>query len=93
MRFRGPKAKSTPELHGSTPAGAHVLISAHRCNTPEAVRQAAQVGADYAEFDVRRAGDGTLVCSHDPVPDATDGRCSATYSPRSPRAAWAHTST
>ena len=49
-----------------------MLISAHRCNTPEAVRQAAQVGADYAEFDVRRAGDGTLVCSHDPVPDATD---------------------
>ena len=47
-----------------------MLISAHRCNTPEAVREAAGVGADYAEFDVRRAGDGTLVCSHDPVADA-----------------------
>jgi len=48
----------------------HVLISAHRCNTPGTVREAAAVGADYAEFDVRRAGDGTLVCSHDPVADA-----------------------
>ena len=46
-----------------------VLISAHRCNSPDAVREAAGVGADYAEFDVRRAGDGTLVCSHDPVAD------------------------
>lgn len=46
-----------------------VLISAHRCNTPETVREAAAIGADYAEFDVRRAGDGTLVCSHDPVTD------------------------
>jgi glycerophosphoryl diester phosphodiesterase len=49
---------------------ARVLISAHRCNTVEAVREAAGVGADYAEFDVRRAGDGTLVCSHDPVGSA-----------------------
>ena len=47
-----------------------VLISAHRCNTPETVRQAAAIGADYAEFDVRRSGDGTLVCSHDPVAQA-----------------------
>jgi glycerophosphoryl diester phosphodiesterase len=48
-----------------------VLISAHRCNTPDAVRSAASIGADYAEFDVRRAGDGTLVCSHDPAADAS----------------------
>jgi glycerophosphoryl diester phosphodiesterase len=56
----------------------HVLISAHRCggavdpaydNTPAGVRYAASIGADYVEFDVRRAADGTLVCSHDPVTD------------------------
>jgi glycerophosphoryl diester phosphodiesterase len=34
------------------------------------VRSAARVGADYAEFDVRRSADGALVCSHDPVTDA-----------------------
>ena len=54
----------------------HVLVSAHRCggkvdpaydNSPAGVRYAAAIGADYVEFDVRRAGDGTLVCSHDPV--------------------------
>jgi glycerophosphoryl diester phosphodiesterase len=50
--------------------GGRVLISAHRCNSPEAVRAAAEVGADYAEFDVRRAGEGTLVCSHEPVTTA-----------------------
>ena len=58
----------------------HVLISAHRCggavdpaydNTPAGVRYAALIGADYVEFDVRRAADGTLVCSHDPVEDPT----------------------
>ncbi len=48
------------------------LISAHRCNSPGAVEDAARIGADYAEFDVRRAGDGTLVCSHDPV-ERADG--------------------
>lgn len=56
----------------------HVLISAHRCggavdpaydNTPAGVRYAASIGADYVEFDVRRAADGSLVCSHDPVDD------------------------
>jgi glycerophosphoryl diester phosphodiesterase len=47
-----------------------VLISAHRCNSAEAVREAAGVGADYAEFDVRRAGDGGLVVSHEPVAEA-----------------------
>jgi glycerophosphoryl diester phosphodiesterase len=50
--------------------GHRVLISAHRCNSPAEVRKAAGIGADYAEFDVRRAGDGTLVCSHDAVADA-----------------------
>ncbi|MBF4768724.1 glycerophosphodiester phosphodiesterase [Nocardioides agariphilus] len=44
-----------------------VLISAHRCNSADAVREAYRVGADYAEFDVRRAGDGTIVVGHDPV--------------------------
>ena len=57
----------------------HVLISAHRCggavdpaydNTPAGVRYAASIGADYVEFDVRRAADGSLVCCHDPVDDA-----------------------
>jgi glycerophosphoryl diester phosphodiesterase len=36
-------------------------------NSPAGVRWAAGIGVDYVEFDVRRAGDGTLVCSHDPV--------------------------
>lgn len=49
-----------------------VLISAHRCNSAEEVGEAARVGVDYAEFDVRRAGDGSLVVSHDPV-DAAGG--------------------
>ena len=58
-----------------------VLISAHRCggavdpaydNSPAGVRYAAGVGVDYVEFDVRRAADGTLVCSHDPVTDAAE---------------------
>jgi glycerophosphoryl diester phosphodiesterase len=62
-------------------AAPHVLISAHRCggavdpaydNTPAGVEYAASIGADYVEFDVRRAGDGTLVCSHDPVRDPTE---------------------
>ena len=60
---------------------AQVLISAHRCggatdpaydNSPAGVRWAASIGADYVEFDVRRAGDGALVCSHDPVEDGGD---------------------
>ncbi|MEO6512390.1 MAG: glycerophosphodiester phosphodiesterase [Nocardioides sp.] len=59
----------------------HVLVSAHRCggatdptydNSPAGVRWAASIGADYVEFDVRRAGDGTLVCSHDPVAEPAD---------------------
>lgn len=41
-------------------------------NTPAGVRWAASIGADYVEFDVRRAGDGTLVCGHDPVDDPAD---------------------
>jgi glycerophosphoryl diester phosphodiesterase len=52
------------------------LVSAHRCggaadpaydNSPAGVRYAASIGADYVEFDVRRAADGALVCRHDPV--------------------------
>ena len=59
----------------------HVLVSAHRCggkvdpaydNSPAGVRWAAGIGVDYVEFDVRRAGDGTLVCSHDPVERADE---------------------
>ena len=43
-------------------------------NSPAGVRYAASIGADYVEFDVRRAGDGTLVCSHDPVDRADRAR-------------------
>lgn len=55
---------------------AHVLVSAHRCggatdpaydNTPAGVRWSASIGADYVEFDVRRAPAGDLRCSHDPI--------------------------
>src|SRR5436190_21641570 len=52
--------------------GHRVLISAHRCNSAQAVREARRVGADYAEFDVRRARDGTLVVSHDAVARADE---------------------
>jgi glycerophosphoryl diester phosphodiesterase len=63
----------------------HVLVSAHRCggkvdpaydNSPAGVRWAAGIGVDYVEFDVRRAGDGTLVCSHDPVERADEAPAS-----------------
>jgi glycerophosphoryl diester phosphodiesterase len=50
------------------------LIVAHRGasaeapeNTLEAFDRAIEVGADMIEFDVRRARDGRLVISHDPV--------------------------
>jgi glycerophosphoryl diester phosphodiesterase len=50
------------------------LIVAHRGasseapeNTLEAFERAIAVGADMIEFDVRRADDGGLVISHDPV--------------------------
>jgi len=50
------------------------LIAAHRgasSETPEntlaAFERAIEVGADLIEFDVRRAPDGDLVVSHDPV--------------------------
>jgi glycerophosphoryl diester phosphodiesterase len=36
-------------------------------NTLEAFERAIEVGADMIEFDVRRARDGRLVISHDPV--------------------------
>jgi glycerophosphoryl diester phosphodiesterase len=45
----------------------HVLVSAHRSNSPETVRGAAAIGADYVEFDVRRPADGAFVCAHDRV--------------------------
>lgn len=51
-----------------------IKIVAHRgaCaeapeNTLEAFEKAIDAGADMIEFDVRRAPDGTLVISHDPV--------------------------
>jgi glycerophosphoryl diester phosphodiesterase len=51
---------------------ARVLISAHRGGAerarPEslaAYQAAASTGAEYAEFDVRRAGDGELLVQHD----------------------------
>jgi glycerophosphoryl diester phosphodiesterase len=56
------------------PGRTHVLISAHRCgfregagydNSVAGVRYAASIGADYAEFDVRRCSDGVFVCRHD----------------------------
>ena len=43
-------------------------------NSPAGVRYAASIGVDYVEFDVRRAGDGTLVCSHDAVDRADQAR-------------------
>jgi glycerophosphoryl diester phosphodiesterase len=50
------------------------LVIAHRgaCwdepeNTLRAYRRAIEVGADYVEFDVRAAPDGSLVCAHDRV--------------------------
>jgi glycerophosphoryl diester phosphodiesterase len=55
-----------------------VLVSAHRCGYAElgtvgghedplgGIAHSAAVGADYAEFDVRRCADGTFVVSHDP---------------------------
>jgi glycerophosphoryl diester phosphodiesterase len=39
-------------------------------NTVEAYRLAAALGADAVELDVRRAADGRLVISHDPLPPA-----------------------
>jgi len=51
-----------------------VIVIAHRgasCDAPEnsleAFEIAVEQGADYVEFDVRRAPDGTLVVHHDPV--------------------------
>lgn len=41
----------------------------HRAATQEAYRRAAESGADYIEFDIRKLGDGTLVCYHDPSAD------------------------
>jgi glycerophosphoryl diester phosphodiesterase len=39
--------------------------AAHRENTTIAFREAARLGADAVEFDVRRTGDGILVIHHD----------------------------
>lgn len=36
-------------------------------NTLEAFERAIEIGADMIEFDVRRASDGRLVISHDPI--------------------------
>jgi glycerophosphoryl diester phosphodiesterase len=51
-----------------------VIVIAHRGassdapeNSLEAFEAAVEQGADYVEFDVRRASDGTLVVNHDPV--------------------------
>jgi glycerophosphoryl diester phosphodiesterase len=41
--------------------------AAQRENTVEAFGEAARVGADGVEFDVRRTGDGALVVHHDAV--------------------------
>lgn len=41
------------------------LTTAARENTVAALRAAADLGVDGVEFDVRRAGDGTLVVHHD----------------------------
>ena len=38
-----------------------------RENTPAAFARAIEVGADMIEFDVRRAVDGALLISHDPI--------------------------
>lgn len=56
--------------------GERPLVLAHRGasweaaeNTLAAFELAVDQGADYVEFDVRLAGDGTLVLCHDRVPD------------------------
>jgi glycerophosphoryl diester phosphodiesterase len=56
------------------------LVIAHRgaCwdapeNSLEAFELAIDEGADYVEFDVRAAPDGTLVLCHDPLPDPAPG--------------------
>lgn len=45
------------------------LISAHRCNTLEAIAAALDLGVDYVEFDVHVGADGHVVLAHDrPAP-------------------------
>jgi glycerophosphoryl diester phosphodiesterase len=64
---------------GSGPATRGVLISAHkggnentRAATYEAYTDAVTSGAEFAEFDIRKLGDGSLVAYHDPrTPDNT----------------------
>ena len=41
-------------------------------NTTEAFREAARLGADAVEFDVRRSADGSLVVHHDAILGASD---------------------
>ncbi len=60
-------------------SGIGTMVIAHRgasavCpeNTLEAFRRAAELGADWVEFDVRRTADGSLVVHHDAV--LPDGR-------------------
>jgi glycerophosphoryl diester phosphodiesterase len=43
-------------------------------NTLTAFEKAIELGADMIEFDVRRAPDGRLVISHDPIRDPSPGR-------------------
>jgi glycerophosphoryl diester phosphodiesterase len=57
-----------------------VLISAHSGGAERAwpgslaaYQAVAASGAEYAEFDVRRAGDGTLVAQHSAPPERPDG--------------------
>lgn len=64
-----------------------VLVSAHRCGYSElgtvgghedplaGIEHAAQVGADYCEFDVHRCADGTFVVSHDADGGTGDPEC------------------
>ncbi|MFT4081816.1 MAG: glycerophosphodiester phosphodiesterase family protein [Nocardioides sp.] len=57
-----------------------VLVSAHRRETPAAIRSAAALGADFVEFDVRRLRDGRFIVAHDQPADApaTHGASTAT---------------
>jgi glycerophosphoryl diester phosphodiesterase len=58
------------------------LVVAHRGaswdareNTLDAFELAIEQGADYVEFDVRLASEGTLVLCHEPVPERTADLC------------------
>jgi glycerophosphoryl diester phosphodiesterase len=74
-RYAGGKITAWLDREGS---GEVVLVSAHRGGseeaqpaTYEAYEHALSSGAEYAEFDIRKTGDGVLVVYHDAHADHT----------------------